>query len=121
MSPGALWALAIIHLSAFVALQVLYSPPLAQSACSVVSYRKLADINHGGIGSIFEVFEVSDRRQREEGEGGEGSYSMTDQSNTVYHRWDTVQQAEDHVRVRHTEAGGRADLPHHGTPGGCEQ
>uniref|UniRef100_A0A183C972 Lipocalin domain-containing protein n=1 Tax=Globodera pallida TaxID=36090 RepID=A0A183C972_GLOPA len=37
--------------------QVMYSPPLAQSACSLVSYRKLADINNGGIGSIFEVFE----------------------------------------------------------------
>uniref|UniRef100_A0A915DET3 Lipocalin/cytosolic fatty-acid binding domain-containing protein n=1 Tax=Ditylenchus dipsaci TaxID=166011 RepID=A0A915DET3_9BILA len=39
--------------------QVVYSPPLTQSACSVVSYKKLADVNNGGIGSIFEIFEYT--------------------------------------------------------------
>jgi len=36
----------------------VYSPLVAQSGCSVVSYRKISDVNGGGIGSIFEVFEV---------------------------------------------------------------
>ncbi|KAI6222375.1 Calycin-like domain and Calycin domain-containing protein [Aphelenchoides fujianensis] len=39
--------------------QVVYSPPLSQSACSVVSYKKLADVNNGGSGSLFEVFEYT--------------------------------------------------------------
>uniref|UniRef100_A0A915LKL8 Lipocalin domain-containing protein n=1 Tax=Meloidogyne javanica TaxID=6303 RepID=A0A915LKL8_MELJA len=39
--------------------QVVYSPLVAQSGCSVVSYRKISDVNGGGIGSIFEVFEYS--------------------------------------------------------------
>lgn len=38
---------------------MVYSPPLTQSACSVVSYKKLSDVNHGGSGSIFEVFEYT--------------------------------------------------------------
>lgn len=40
-------------------LLTAFSPPLSQSACSVVSYKKLADVNNGGAGSIFEVFEYS--------------------------------------------------------------
>lgn len=37
----------------------MYSPILTQSSCSVVSYKKLSDINNGGIGSIFEIFEYT--------------------------------------------------------------
>lgn len=37
----------------------MYSPPMTHSACSVVTYKVLADINNGSIGSIFEVFEYT--------------------------------------------------------------
>ncbi|KAH7732025.1 CRE-LPR-5 protein [Aphelenchoides avenae] len=39
--------------------QVVYSPVVSASPCSIVSYKKLADINNGGIGSIFEIFEYT--------------------------------------------------------------
>jgi lipocalin len=39
--------------------QVVYSPPLNPSGCSILSYKKLADVNNGGIGSIFEIFEYT--------------------------------------------------------------
>jgi hypothetical protein len=32
---------------------------MTHSACSVVTYKVLADINNGSIGSIFEVFEYT--------------------------------------------------------------
>uniref|UniRef100_A0A0R3RWD4 Lipocalin domain-containing protein n=1 Tax=Elaeophora elaphi TaxID=1147741 RepID=A0A0R3RWD4_9BILA len=39
--------------------QVMYSPPLATGPCSMVAYKKLADVNDGGVGTIFEVFEYT--------------------------------------------------------------
>ncbi|VDN17418.1 unnamed protein product [Gongylonema pulchrum] len=39
--------------------QVMYSPPLATGPCSMVAYKKLADVNNGGVGTIFEVFEYT--------------------------------------------------------------
>lgn len=37
----------------------MYSPPLATAPCSMVAYKKLADVNDGGVGTIFEVFEYT--------------------------------------------------------------
>lgn len=39
--------------------QVVYSPPLSQTPCSLVSYKKVSEIDavNGNIGSIIEVFE----------------------------------------------------------------
>ncbi|CAD5220295.1 unnamed protein product [Bursaphelenchus xylophilus] len=39
--------------------QVVYSPPLSSTPCSMVTYKKMSDVNpqNGGIGSLFEVFE----------------------------------------------------------------
>ncbi|VDN51804.1 unnamed protein product [Dracunculus medinensis] len=39
--------------------QVMYSPPLASGPCSMVAYKKLADVNNGGAGTIFEIFEYT--------------------------------------------------------------
>ncbi|VDK42336.1 unnamed protein product [Anisakis simplex] len=39
--------------------QVVYSPPLSTGPCSMVSYKKLADVNDGGVGTIFEIFEYT--------------------------------------------------------------
>ncbi|MFH4973681.1 hypothetical protein AB6A40_000390 [Gnathostoma spinigerum] len=39
--------------------QVMYSPPLSSGPCSMVNYKKLADINDGGVGTIFEIFEYT--------------------------------------------------------------
>lgn len=37
----------------------MYSPPLASGPCSMVAYKKLADVNNGGAGTIFEIFEYT--------------------------------------------------------------
>ncbi|KHN88480.1 hypothetical protein Tcan_06411 [Toxocara canis] len=39
--------------------QVMYSPPLSSGPCSMVAYKKLADVNDGGVGTIFEIFEYT--------------------------------------------------------------
>uniref|UniRef100_A0A0N4ZBD8 Lipocalin domain-containing protein n=1 Tax=Parastrongyloides trichosuri TaxID=131310 RepID=A0A0N4ZBD8_PARTI len=39
--------------------QVVYSPPLSSGPCSMLAYKKLADVNNGGVGSIFEIFEYT--------------------------------------------------------------
>uniref|UniRef100_A0A914ZFJ9 Lipocalin domain-containing protein n=1 Tax=Parascaris univalens TaxID=6257 RepID=A0A914ZFJ9_PARUN len=39
--------------------QVFYSPPLSSGPCSMVAYKKLADVNDGGVGTIFEIFEYT--------------------------------------------------------------
>lgn len=39
--------------------QVMYSPPLATGPCSMLAYKKLSDVNDGGVGTIFEVFEYT--------------------------------------------------------------
>jgi hypothetical protein len=39
--------------------QVVYSQIVSKSPCSMVSYKKLNDVQNGGIGTIFEIFEYS--------------------------------------------------------------
>uniref|UniRef100_A0A1I7ZB72 Lipocln_cytosolic_FA-bd_dom domain-containing protein n=1 Tax=Steinernema glaseri TaxID=37863 RepID=A0A1I7ZB72_9BILA len=39
--------------------QVVYSPPLSPRPCSMVTYKKMADINNGGVGTIFEIFQYA--------------------------------------------------------------
>uniref|UniRef100_A0A0N5ARL1 Lipocalin/cytosolic fatty-acid binding domain-containing protein n=1 Tax=Syphacia muris TaxID=451379 RepID=A0A0N5ARL1_9BILA len=39
--------------------QVMNSPPFSNGPCSMVVYKKLSDVNNGGVGSIFEIFEYT--------------------------------------------------------------
>ncbi|VDD93027.1 unnamed protein product [Enterobius vermicularis] len=39
--------------------QVMNSPPFSMGSCSMVVYKKLADVNNGGVGTIFEIFEYT--------------------------------------------------------------
>uniref|UniRef100_A0A0K0EX45 Lipocln_cytosolic_FA-bd_dom domain-containing protein n=1 Tax=Strongyloides venezuelensis TaxID=75913 RepID=A0A0K0EX45_STRVS len=39
--------------------QVVHSPPLSSGPCSMLAYKKLADVNNGSVGSIFEIFEYT--------------------------------------------------------------
>uniref|UniRef100_A0AC35U5B3 Uncharacterized protein n=1 Tax=Rhabditophanes sp. KR3021 TaxID=114890 RepID=A0AC35U5B3_9BILA len=50
-----------LNLDAFMGqwYQVVYSPLFSSGACSMLSYKKLAEGNLQGVGSIFEIFEYT--------------------------------------------------------------
>ncbi|TMS37221.1 hypothetical protein L596_004198 [Steinernema carpocapsae] len=51
----------VFNIDAFMGqwYQVVYSPPLSSRPCSMVTYKKMADINNGGVGTIFEIFQYA--------------------------------------------------------------
>lgn len=49
------------HINAFMGqwYQVLYSQIASKNPCSMLSYKKLSEVNNDGVGTIFEIFEYS--------------------------------------------------------------